>query len=117
MSKMVDPWHLSPEQQEARLWEDVCDSMVITEMEDVLTRKQDGEDPGEHYGKSFTRKLNAMVEARGVRDTLTAITVVMAALSAEAIIRLAATRDEDPRKTLTWIRTTRWTGYPKEENS
>lgn len=78
-------------------------ALVVAEVEDVLTRTADMP-PGEQY--SATSHGIAQMDPRDVLSVL----VETAAVAGEAVIRLAAARDEDPRKTWDWLMSTPWTG-------
>lgn len=77
--------------------------LVVAEVEDVLTRTADMP-PGEQY--STVAYTLAQLHPQDVLSVL----VETAAVAGEAVIRLAAVRDEDPRKTWDWLMSTPWTG-------
>jgi hypothetical protein len=84
-------------------YRDTARALVVAEVEDVLTRTADMP-PGEQY--SATAHGIAQMAPPDVLSVL----VETAAVAGEAIIRLAAARDEDPRKTWDWLMSTPWTG-------
>lgn len=78
-------------------------ALVVAEIEDVLTRTADGK-PAPQWAdtaKAITKLHPA--------DQLSVL-VETAAIAGEAVIRLAATRSEDPRATWQWLLATEWTG-------
>lgn len=78
-------------------------ALVVAEVEDVLTRTADMP-PGEQYAA-----VAHGIAQQHPHDVLSVL-VETAAVAGEAIIRLAAARDEDPRKTWDWLMSTPWTG-------
>jgi hypothetical protein len=78
-------------------------TLVVAEVEDVLTRDADMP-PGEQY--ATVAHAIAQLHPQDVLSVL----VETAAVAGEAVIRLAAARGEDPRKTWEWLMSTPWTG-------
>jgi hypothetical protein len=78
-------------------------ALVVAEVEDVLTRTADMP-PSEQYS------VTAQAIVRMNPPDVLSVLVETAAVAGEAIIRLAAARDEDPRKTWEWLMSTPWTG-------
>jgi hypothetical protein len=75
--------------------------LVIAEIEDVLTISEHRMTPGEQYASVAAEIANDQIAAHVLVET--------AALAGEVVIRLAHTRREDPRATLHWLLTTKWT--------
>ncbi|AQA04368.1 hypothetical protein BVC93_20245 [Mycobacterium sp. MS1601] len=92
-------WEAVEREVVQRDWSDRANTLVAQEIEDVLTTTVADAPRSDAYNAAFLRA----VEHPGQ------VVIEVAALAGEAIIRLAKERDEDPRATLAWIRSTDWT--------